>query len=133
MRIQILRTSVLLLQVLLLSGCATQALWSEKQAYQYAPASNANLELLLSRERADVMVRYDERQKNDSIRRRAYFLEPNLARVDAGRKPHFVESPITNGMVAIKQNSRGGVGRKKVTWLRPPGFAKLSTFGSGGS
>ena len=34
---------------------------------------------------------------------------------------------------AIKQISRGGVGRKKVTWLRPPGFAKLSTFGSGGS
>ena len=47
-------------------------------------------------------------------------------RAKRGRKPKRTKC-------AIKQISRGGVGRKKVTWLRPPGFAKLSTFGSGGS
>src|SRR5437762_943821 len=83
---------VLAVQSLWLSGCATHALWEDGRFARYhEPANPANLRLFHSKERREVLVEYDEgREDSDSIRRRAFWLEPNLPRLEERRKPRFV-------------------------------------------
>jgi hypothetical protein len=88
---------------MLLSGCATSKVWEEGQfARFHEPATPANLRLFQSDRSGDVLVEYDEwRDGDESIRRRAYWLEPNRERVQARRKPRFVPIDRASGLAAI--------------------------------
>jgi hypothetical protein len=90
-------------QAMLLSGCATSKVWEEGQfARFHEPATPANLRLFQSERSGDVLVEYDEwRDGDESIRRRAYWLEPNRERVHARRKPRFVPIDRASGLAAI--------------------------------
>ena len=79
-------------QIALLGGCATSKVWEQGQfARFHEPATPSNLRLFQSYPRGDVLVEYDEwRDGDESIRRRAYWLESNNARVQARCKPRFV-------------------------------------------
>jgi len=88
---------------LLLSGCATQALWEQGTLANYRePATQPNLTLFESTSGKDVLVLYDEAtERNDSIRRRAYWLSKNSERIRARRKPHFVSVNAGKGLTSI--------------------------------
>ena len=91
--------SVLLAGLLpLFTGCAsyplTYSLWSEDggMARYGTPAFRPNLQLYQSSQPNDILVQYDELpERSDTIRRRAYFLYANLARMENRRKPRFVD------------------------------------------
>src|SRR5438105_11245111 len=77
---------------LLLNGCATPALWEEGRFARYhEPADSPNLRLFQSNQGPDILVEYDEtREGSESVRHRAYWLEPNAERLTDRRKPKFV-------------------------------------------
>lgn len=76
----------------LLGGCATPALWEEGRFARYhEPADSPNLRLFQSNHGSDILVEYDEiREGSESVRHRAYWLEPNAERLTERRKPKFV-------------------------------------------
>jgi len=84
--------ALLFAHAMFLGGCATSKVWEDGQfARFHEPATPSNLLLLESGRRRDVLVEYDEwRDRDDLSRRRAYWLEQNTARLQAGRKPRFV-------------------------------------------
>lgn len=86
---------VLLAQACLFTGC-TSALWQYDRFAQFRqPAVPHNLALRYSEQRKDVLVQYDEsRDEDDLVRARAYWLEPNAVRVNAGRKPKFASREL---------------------------------------
>jgi hypothetical protein len=79
---------------MLLSGCATSALWEEGRfARIYDPARPTNLRAFHSQKKDDVLVVYDElRDDNDSRHRRAYWLRENGGPVENPHRPHFVST-----------------------------------------
>jgi hypothetical protein len=76
---------------LLLSGCATSALWEEGRfARFHEPTPPSNLQIAYAAPVQDFLIEYDEACDDDSpIRRRAYFLQRNAARLQARRRPRF--------------------------------------------
>ena len=80
-------------QVVLFSGC-TATLWDKETfAHHYRPADPVNLHLFYSKERRDILVRYDESKDSGAqARSRCYWLEPNTLRVNRDGKPHFVST-----------------------------------------
>src|SRR5713101_3033023 len=81
-----------------LTGCRalndwplTYKLWDDRALARFnEPADNPHLQLFQSARTNDVLVQYDEvREKNEKVRRRTFFLNPNLERLEAGRKPRF--------------------------------------------
>ncbi len=92
---------------LLSTGCDTLGdstitgrLWDAGGANRCLPAPRPNLKLYRTSDNRDVLVAYDElREKNDSIRRRAFFLKPNVRRLEDRKRPKFI-SP--DKMVALK-------------------------------
>jgi len=88
---------------ILLSGCATRALWENDQfARFHEPATPANLQFFQSGQREAVLVEYDEsREGDDSIRRRAYWLEPGGQPVKNPHKPGFVSVKAARGLSPI--------------------------------
>src|SRR3954447_11488751 len=89
-RIMGLLPSVILAALaLLLTGCATPALWEEGRFARYhEPADLPNLRLFHSKDGSDILVEYDEiREGSEAIQHRAYWLKPNLERLAARRKP----------------------------------------------
>jgi hypothetical protein len=86
-----------------LAGCATSKLWEADHFARFGePAPEANLRLFRSNENREVLVEYDELApwKGD-IRRRAYFLYENDARVRALKKPRFLIRSATGGLEPI--------------------------------
>ncbi len=79
-------------QAMLVGGCATSKVWEAGQfARFHEPAKPSNLRLFDSSQRGDVLVEYDEwRDGDEKIRRRAYWLAENTARLQAQRNPRFV-------------------------------------------
>ncbi len=82
-----------------LSGCRalndwplTYKLWDDRMLARFnEPAGNPHLQLFQSARTNDVLVQYDEaREKNEKVRRRSFFLNANLARLEGGKKPRFV-------------------------------------------
>jgi hypothetical protein len=82
-----------------LSGCRelndgplTYQLWQDRAFARFnEPADNPHLQLFQSARTNDVLVQYDEvREKNEKVRRRSFFLNPNLERLEGGKKPRFV-------------------------------------------
>jgi hypothetical protein len=84
--------ALLTAQAMLVGGCATSKVWQEGQfARFHEPARPSNLRLFDSNQRGDVLVEYDEwRDGDEKIRRRAYWLTENTARLQAHRNPRFV-------------------------------------------
>ena len=65
----------------------TGSLWSERDYVVPSP----NPILALSQTPQGILVEYDaEYERNGEIQRRAYYLEPNFQRIEAGLKPVFV-------------------------------------------
>src|SRR2546422_999205 len=90
-------------QGLFLGGCATSALWEEGRFARYhEPANPPNLRLFHSSQRQDVLVEYDEtRDTDEAIRRRAYWLDRNAARLRDRSKPRFVSVKDTKNLTPI--------------------------------
>jgi hypothetical protein len=88
---------------LLLSGCATSAVWSgADQSVSFAPAPNPDLALFDAPGRCDVLVQYNAlKPRNQRIERHAYFLRPNRERIAAGKKPQFVSPKVATGLMPI--------------------------------
>ena len=94
-----------------LTGCqslrdctVTGYLWDENTLNShYQPSTNvSNIRLFQKAGGGDVLVQYDEeREKDGAIKRRAYFLNANQARVDAVKKPRFVKVESANGLEPI--------------------------------
>ena len=99
------RSCVVLLAVpmILLGGCATRALWEEGRfARFHEPATPSNLQLFHSGQRDAVLVQYDEsREGDESIRRRAYWLEPGREPPKNPHKPGFVSTKTARGLSPI--------------------------------
>ncbi len=86
-------------EVLLVSGCATSAVWQAGQFARYHdPASPPNLRISYSPAAKDYLVEYTEiRESDGATARRAYWLES-----DAGRKkPHFVPGAKIHGLEPV--------------------------------
>ena len=92
----------LLAAFLMLSGCATHALWKDGSVSFHEPFPPARVALFDAPARKDVIVQYDELSPgHDTPRRRAYFLFENADRISTAKKPRFVSLSITNGLAAI--------------------------------
>ena len=89
---------------LLADGCATGALWDgDRFARSHEPATSPNLRLDYCASARDVLVQYDEAcEEKASIKRRAYFLYDNRQRIEAHRKPRFVQPSKAVGLVPIQ-------------------------------
>src|SRR6266446_1801768 len=90
-------------QTLAVGGCATSKLWQEGQfACYHEPASPPHLLLCRSNQSQDVLVQYDEsRESDDSIRRRAYWLKPNVERSQQRRRPRFISVERAQGLTPV--------------------------------
>ena len=90
-------------QAMMLSGCATKAVWKEGQFARYhEPAPAPDIRLFRSSQGQDVLVEYNESNEGDeSIRRRAYWLHENQERLNDHRKPRFVSIEQEQGLVSI--------------------------------
>lgn len=84
----------------LLSGCEnlsdhtlTGHLWDGEADLDHSgPTPHPNLEIYQTSNHKDFLVLYDEVRANDGvIRRRAYLLNANQRRVEAGRHPRFIK------------------------------------------
>jgi hypothetical protein len=89
---------------LLPGGCATSALWDgDRFARFHEPATSPNLRLAYCVSAQDVLVQYDEAcDEKTSSQRRAYFLYGNRQRIEARRKPRFVQPSKAVGLVPIR-------------------------------
>jgi len=91
------------MQIILLGGCATPALWEEGRFVRYhEPASSLGLRLFHSSQRQDVLVEYVEsREDNGSTKRRAFWLDYNIERLEMRRKPRFVSAKEVEELTPI--------------------------------
>jgi hypothetical protein len=103
--------------LLLGSGCATSALWSDTDLHRFAPAKPANLALLQRKDGRKILVTYDESLDEGAAKtRRAYWIEPAAEpSTAADKRPVFVslrnenqlkpvpvgEAPQPNGYSAV--------------------------------
>jgi hypothetical protein len=94
----------------LLSGCQssgdwslTYKLWNNEALHAFKmPASEPRIQLFADERQSDVLVVYDELAENSgAIRRRAFFVNRNLDRMRAGRKPRFVRPKASDGLKPI--------------------------------
>ena len=96
--------------VLLLTGCETvekysltYRVWDNDDWRKWSePAPNPNLALFQSTNYADVLVQYDAfSEKHSKVKRCAYYLHPNQARMDAATKPELVKPSGADRMKSI--------------------------------
>jgi alpha-D-ribose 1-methylphosphonate 5-phosphate C-P lyase len=71
----------------------TYHLWTNvEMRHLDEPAPNPRLQLAELEHADDILVQYDEvRENHGRIRRRAYLLGANAGRIDANKKPHFID------------------------------------------
>jgi hypothetical protein len=96
----------------------TAKLWSNPEMRHFAePAEDAKLEVFILPS-GDVLVRYDElRERDGTIRRRAYLVSENVDRISRHKKPRFSDpTNALNGqpvslidLVTIQSNSQPAV------------------------
>ena len=103
--------SLSLALVLSQTACLTPKLWSNTRERSFRePAPNPRLALHQSPVGGDVLVSYDElAESKTALRRRAFFLRPNLERLAAGKKPAFVKPERASGMCPVPLAPAGGV------------------------
>ena len=69
----------------------TGRLWDAGGVDRCLPAPRPNLKFFRTPGQDDVLVTYDElREKDDAIRRRAFFFKPNVRKLEARKKPKFI-------------------------------------------
>ena len=104
--------TLLIIQAIFLSGCTT-ALWEEDRfARFHQPANPTNLRLFHSSRNQNVLVEYEEIREGDNLtRRRAYWADLNVKRLEAGRKPRFVSIQDAPDLVSIPMVDAPGVGK----------------------
>jgi hypothetical protein len=102
MRRNLLSVGLLVVQLLLFTGC-TAMLWNKSTfSTYYHPAEPANLQLYYSDARKDMLVQYDEScEREKKVQRRSYWLEPNLTIVNNGQKPQFVDAVSLDGLTPV--------------------------------
>jgi hypothetical protein len=95
--------SLLTAQAVLLSGCATSALWEEDTFARYhQPAKPPNLQLFHFAEVDDILVRYDEaREGSNKTRPRAYWLRGDDGPASNPYKPYFVPVEMSRQFAPI--------------------------------
>jgi hypothetical protein len=89
-----------------LTGCEssmTYKLWTNGEFRRYyEPAPNPRLQLFHDVNQGDVLAAYDEAHETRSaIRRRAYYVNHNRLRLEAGQKPHFVSADRAVGLKPV--------------------------------
>ena len=89
-----------------LTGCEsslTYKLWTNGEFRRYyEPASNPRLQLFHDTNQGDVLAAYDEaHETRNAIRRRAYYVNRNRLRIEAGQKPHFVKPDRAAGLKPV--------------------------------
>ena len=96
--------------VLSQTACLTPQLWSNTRERSFRePAPNPQLALHQSPAGGDVLVSYDElAESKTALRRRAFFLQPNVDRLAAGKKPAFVKPERAAGMCPVPLDLAGG-------------------------
>lgn len=96
--------------LLVLTGCSTvekysltYRVWDNGDWRKFSePAPNPNLALFEATNHADVLVQYDAlSEKHSAVKRRAYYLQQNEARITAGKKPKWVNLTVADGMKPI--------------------------------
>jgi hypothetical protein len=96
--------------LLLLTGCETvekhsltYRLWDNGDLSKWSePAPNPNLAIFEATNGTDLLVQYDALSENHStVKRRAYYLLQNEARIAAGKKPKLVSLAVADGMKPI--------------------------------
>jgi hypothetical protein len=94
----------LILQLPLWSGC-TAVLWERSTFSGYYHVGNPpNLQVYYSERRGDLLVQYDEsRDKEKKVRRRYYWLEPNVELTESGLKPKFARSVSIDALQPVPQ------------------------------
>ena len=94
----------------LLSGCKTvqeyslsYKLWEDTDFSKWSePSPEPRLALFESPDHARLLVEYDAfSEKHSVIKRQAYYLQSNQARISAGRAPRLVDPAAAAGMAAI--------------------------------
>jgi hypothetical protein len=96
-----------------LTGCEavheyslTYRLWTNGEMSNYAePASDPRLAVFAHQGGQDVLVQYDETsEKNDQVRRRAYFLDPNTEAIAQHKRPRFVDPQAAATMMPVPRS-----------------------------
>jgi hypothetical protein len=95
--------------MVLLSGCGTEpiclthSLWTGQLRNSfYEPESNPHIELWRNADSSDVLVVYTEgRERDDKVRRRAYYVLANQHPVQQRIKPGFVSLKSTNTLSLV--------------------------------
>ena len=87
----------------------TSKLWHSPAFCNFnEPAAKPDLKLFQHEGPADVLVQYNEvREKDGSVRRRTFFLNRNIERLQAGRKPQFVHATTVAGLKPVPVLARG--------------------------
>ncbi len=118
-------------------GCETSypsltcGLWNRSTFRSFRePAENPRVTVYQVKSGRDFLVTYDEvKESSDSIRRRAFYLEANLRRLQAGRKPHFSRPTHTNGLALLTSVSFSNARTLTVTNdLGQPATVELPTY-----
>jgi hypothetical protein len=94
---------LLLLPLVLTSGCVTSALWTcSALDNRVEPAAKPNLRLYAATSPPDFLVVYDENwDRKHTHRTRAYFLNQNLECIRTERAPHFVDADLAYGLPPV--------------------------------
>ena len=96
--------------LLFVTGCETVEkysltcrVWDNGEWRKFSePAPNLNLALFEATNGVEVLVQYDAlSEKRSTIKRRAYYLQQNEARIAAGKKPKWVKPSVADGMKPI--------------------------------
>lgn len=97
--------NALLLVVLLVlgSGCATTALWQSTDLEDWnEPADDAHVQLFQTPDQKNFLVVYDEySERHDSVHTRAYLLDRNQKRILDRRAPYFTNTNFVHGLKAV--------------------------------
>jgi hypothetical protein len=108
--LQGLKLAVVFCPGLLLTGCETARhysltykLWDNTNLSSFdEPSPEPRLALFDVKNGNDVLVQYDSvSDKRNGIERRAYFLQPNRARIETRKKPRFVNLSTVGGLKVI--------------------------------
>jgi hypothetical protein len=103
-------TSLALCLGFLGSGCETvqkyslsYKLWDTEEFRKWSePSSNPRLALFETPDHTDLLVEYDAvSEKHSVIKRQAYYVQPNQARIDAAKAPKLVAPVAPGGMRPI--------------------------------
>ncbi len=88
---------------LLVNGCATSVLWEDGRFARFHEPDNPRQLILRHSEKDDqVLVQYREVcDDNEKTRQRAYWLAPNLSRIQERKKPAFISTKVGRALPEI--------------------------------